>query len=62
MSETESEPPRSVYRRKEAGSNASMSLVGYVMMGGMLILILPVLPFLVVIWALGKITDSTSSE
>jgi hypothetical protein len=38
-------------------ANAEMSAVGYAMLLGLLVLLLPVLPFLAVIWLVTRLTS-----
>ena len=57
MSDENDEAPRSVRRHARSMANAEMSAVGYAMALGLLVLLLPVLPFLAVIWLVTRLTS-----
>lgn len=42
--------------------NDEMSLIGLLYGAGLVLILLPLLPFIVVIWALGVIRDATTPE
>ncbi len=57
MSDQNDEAPRSVRRHAEVRRNPEMTSVGYAMLLGLLVLLLPLLPFLVIIWGIARLTD-----
>jgi hypothetical protein len=58
--QSDSKPSRSVTPPSDTHGDTFMDLVGLVILGGLLVLLLPILPFLAVIWLFSKATDSLS--
>ena len=52
--------PRSVTGASDTHPDAQMNAIGWLVFGGLVILLLPVVPFLAVIWLFEKATDSLS--
>jgi hypothetical protein len=57
MSEETDDAYRSVSRPPAGRTNTEMSAIGWVILAGLVVLLLPVLPFLVVAWAVTRLTD-----
>lgn len=57
MSTETDEAYRSVSRPPAGRSNPEMSSIGWAIFLGLVVLLLPLLPFLVIIWALGKLLE-----
>ncbi|MGB9964291.1 hypothetical protein [Halobacterium sp. CBA1126] len=62
MSDQPDEPPRSVRRHAEVRSNVEMTSVGYAMLLGLLVLLLPLLPFLVIVWGISRLTGYAAGK
>jgi hypothetical protein len=58
--QSESKPNRSVTAPSDTHGDTFMDAVGLVIFGGLFILLLPVLPFLAVVWLFSKATDALS--
>mgnify|MGYP006287578265 FL=1 len=52
------EPLRTVTPPSRTHPDASMDVIGWLIFLGMVVLILPVLPFIVVVWLLAKAGDA----
>lgn len=57
MSETADSAPDSVGPEPHKEPNPEMSAIGLGMFTALLLLLLPLLPFLVIIWGIGKLLD-----
>jgi hypothetical protein len=55
-----SDLPRSVTAASDTQPDTQMNAIGWLVFAGLLILLLPVLPLLVVVWLFDKLTDSLS--
>jgi len=56
MSESD-EAPRSVRRYAGPTANTEMSAVGYAMLLGLTVLLLPLAPFIAVVWLVSRLTN-----
>lgn len=57
MSETANSGEYSVGPQPKPKSNPGMSAIGFGMFAALVLLLLPLLPFLVIIWGIGKLLD-----
>ena len=57
MNDQNDEAPRSVRRHTRSLANPEMTSVGYAMLLGLLVILMPLLPFLVIIWLIARLTD-----
>ncbi|WP_336035501.1 DUF7535 family protein [Halobacterium yunchengense] len=62
MSESDEPPYRSVSRLSREYRNAEMSSIGWTIFLGLVVVMLPLLPFLVAVWAVGKFLDYTRAR
>jgi hypothetical protein len=53
---------RSVSPRYESRGNAEMDSIGWAMFLGMLVLFVPLLPFLLLVWVLSKVIDMAAER
>jgi hypothetical protein len=53
---------RSVSPRYESHGDAEMDSIGWAMFLGMLVLLVPLLPFLLLVWVLGKVIDMAAER
>ncbi|WP_380679011.1 DUF7535 family protein [Salinigranum sp. GCM10025319] len=53
---------RSVSPRYESHPDAEMDSVGWVIFLGMLVLLVPLLPFLLIVWVLGKVLEMVAER
>ena len=51
-------PLRTVTPPSRTHRDSGMDMIGWVILAGMLIILLPVLPFVLAVWLLAKVTDA----
>ncbi|EMA08648.1 hypothetical protein SAMN05443574_11747 [Haloarcula vallismortis] len=51
-------PLRSVTPGTRSGPNEGMDMIGWGMLAGLLVLLFPLLPFIVIVWGISKVTDA----
>ncbi len=49
---------RTVSPRFEGRPDAEMNTVGWAILLGMVVLLIPLLPFILIVWAVGKVLDA----
>jgi len=49
---------RSVTPGTRSRPNESMDMIGWGMLAGLLVLLVPLLPFIVIVWGISKVTDA----